>query len=189
MKRKCNGQRFPPFNPETSQVGLGAWCHQLGLGASRPSNADIFNSKLLTWSHLMHVGKSDMEVLVQPKLNIRPTGRSTHELQRREETAFERAACAGKSMHDAAEEAMDRPQKNKGGANTKRRCAFCLHLGHDASKCDFMSKASARARADSRAAQEAHDNLPEDASADAAVRKKKRKTMPRIKKQGDQTSK
>eukprot|EP00965_Chrysotila_dentata_P207197 6183977-Pleurochrysis_carterae.AAC.1 len=67
----------------------------------------------------------DMEVLVQPNLNIRPTGRPTAELQRQEESAFETAMGSGKSMQNAAEAAINRPQKNKGGKSVPRRCAYC----------------------------------------------------------------
>eukprot|EP00965_Chrysotila_dentata_P260319 6213863-Pleurochrysis_carterae.AAC.1 len=48
---------------------------------------------------------------VQPVFNIRPTGRLTAELQRREESAFETAFRSEKRMQDATDAAMNRPQK------------------------------------------------------------------------------
>eukprot|EP00965_Chrysotila_dentata_P089989 2969885-Pleurochrysis_carterae.AAC.1 len=68
--------------------------------ASTPANSDqahddspeIFSAKLLMWAHLMHVAKQaeDLDVLVQPRLNICPTGRPSSNMQRREESVFRR---------------------------------------------------------------------------------------------------
>lgn len=158
-----------------------AWCKQLQFQDAGGEN--VFDTKKLSWSHLMNVASSldDLEMLVQPNLNIRPTGRPTVELQRREESAFEKAVGSGKSMQDAAEAAMNRPQKNRGGKSVPRRCAYCHETGHNSASCDFMDRSAKRAQQDSAEAQEAQAQMADDgeeneegASQQTPARKRKR---------------
>eukprot|EP00965_Chrysotila_dentata_P005015 164635-Pleurochrysis_carterae.AAC.1 len=141
------------------------------------------SSTKLTWSHLMNVASSldDMEMLVQPNLDIRPTGRPTAELQRREESAFETAMGSGKGMQDAAEAAMNRPQKNNGGKSVPRQCTYCHETGHNSAACDFMDRPAKRAQQDSAEAQEAQEQMADDnaenvegAAEQTTARKRKR---------------
>eukprot|EP00965_Chrysotila_dentata_P081608 2694634-Pleurochrysis_carterae.AAC.1 len=63
-------------------------------------------------------------------------------------------------MHDAAEDAIDRPQKNRGGAGVKRRCTYYRQLGHDAASCTYMTDAAAASRQRAEEARSKTKNQP-----------------------------
>eukprot|EP00965_Chrysotila_dentata_P065565 2172605-Pleurochrysis_carterae.AAC.1 len=63
-------------------------------------------------------------------------------------------------LHAAGEEAMNRPQKNKGGKGVRKRCAFCHSVSHDASSCNFMSRSAADRGDESKAVQAEYDATP-----------------------------
>eukprot|EP00965_Chrysotila_dentata_P131607 4350736-Pleurochrysis_carterae.AAC.1 len=70
---------------------------------------------------------------------------------------------------------MNRPQKNKGGAGVKKRCTYCHKFGHDASGCDYMSKAAAQAHEETINAQGEYNFTPMSQSQRAKPRREKRR--------------